>query len=42
MLGKRLSRKLIHIPTAKLREYAGESELLSNAIKILGIDIESR
>ena len=42
MLGKRLSRKLIHTPTTKLREYAGESELLSNAIKILGIDIESR
>lgn len=42
MLGQRLSRKLIHTPTTKLREYAGESELLSNAIKILGIDIESR
>ena len=42
MLGKRLSRKLIHTPTTKLREYAGESELLSNAIKILGIDVESR
>ncbi|OUU75389.1 MAG: glutamyl-tRNA reductase [Methylococcaceae bacterium TMED69] len=41
-MGKRLSRKLIHTPTSKLKEYADEAEVLSKAIDILGIDVESR
>ncbi len=42
IMGKRLSRKLIHTPTSKLREYAGEAEILRKAIEILGIDVENR
>ena len=42
MMGKRLSRKLIHTPTSKLKEYAGEAEILSKAIEILGIDVDSQ
>ena len=42
MMGKRLSKKLIHTPTSKLKEYAGEAEILSKAIEILGIDVDSQ
>ena len=38
----RLSRKLIHTPTSKLKEYAGEAEILNKAIEILGIDVDSQ
>ncbi len=41
IMGKRLSRKLIHTPTSKLREYAGDKDVLDKAVEILGIDLEN-
>ena len=41
-MGQRITSKLIHTPTTKLREYAGEKEVIKKAIEILGVDLKNR
>ena len=40
-MGQRITSKLIHTPTTKLREYAGEKEVIKKAIEILGVDLKN-